>query len=138
MEVVDDVCESEGVCEVMCDVLSDQPERGESMETHVSGDDKAARMAESASAEEHADLSAAAPSAGNTGTEPPKPRYSYRLVFKEVCCKPLDVFRLFLALYCCTQRGYFGHLLDVFRANFQPHFHFFNGKTCAIKQSNLA
>ncbi|XP_030297337.1 zinc finger protein 511 [Sparus aurata] len=79
MEVVDDVCESEGVCEVMCDVLSDQPERGESMETHVSRDDEAARMAESASAEEHAGLSAAAHSAGNTGTEPPKPRYSYRV-----------------------------------------------------------
>lgn len=106
MEVVDDVCESEGVCEVMCDVLSDQPERGESMETHVSRDDEAARMAESASAEEHAGLSAAAHSAGNTGTEPQKPRYSYRLVFKEVCCKPLDVFRLFLAQYCCTQRGH--------------------------------
>lgn len=73
MEVVDDVCESEGVCEVMCDVLSDQAEHGESMETHVS-QEEAAHMAESASAE--ADLSAAA-----HGTEPLKPRYSYRLVF---------------------------------------------------------
>ena len=80
MEVVDDVCESEGVCEVMCDVLSDQPELGESMETHVS-EEEAARIAKSASAEEHADLSAA----GNTSTEPLKPRYTYRLVFKQVC-----------------------------------------------------
>ena len=90
MEAVDDVCESEGVCEVMCDVLSDQPERGESMETHVSDDGEAARMAESASAEEHA-----AHSAENTSTEPPKPRYSYRLVSKDVCCKALGVLRLF-------------------------------------------
>lgn len=78
MDVVDDVCESEGVCEVMCDVLSDQPEDGESMEMHVS-EDEASRMAKSASTEEHTDLSAAAHSAGNTSTEPPKPRYSYRV-----------------------------------------------------------
>lgn len=80
MEVVDDVCESEGVCEVMCDVLPNQPELGESMETHVS-EEEAARMAKSASTEEHADLS----TAGNTSTEPLKPRYTYRLVFKQVC-----------------------------------------------------
>ncbi|XP_051273416.1 zinc finger protein 511 [Dicentrarchus labrax] len=78
MEVVDDVCESEGVCEVMCDVLSDQPEHGESMETHVS-EEEAARMAKSTSAEEHADLSAAAHGAGNISTEPLQPRYSYRV-----------------------------------------------------------
>lgn len=74
------MCESEGVCEVMCDVLSDQPEHGESMETHVS-EEEAARMAKSASAEDYADLSAAAHGTGNTSTEPLKPRYSYRLVF---------------------------------------------------------
>uniref|UniRef100_I3JT71 Zinc finger protein 511 n=1 Tax=Oreochromis niloticus TaxID=8128 RepID=I3JT71_ORENI len=34
MEMVDDVCESEGVCEVMCNSPSDEPEGGESMETH--------------------------------------------------------------------------------------------------------
>ncbi|XP_044070637.1 zinc finger protein 511 [Siniperca chuatsi] len=78
MEVVDDVCESEGVCEVMCDVLSDQPEHGESMETHVC-QEEAARTAKSASAEEHADLSAAAHGTGNTSTEPLKPQYSYRV-----------------------------------------------------------
>ncbi|XP_068579436.1 zinc finger protein 511 isoform X1 [Cebidichthys violaceus] len=74
MEVVDDVCESEGVC----DVLSDQPEQGESMETHVC-EEEAARMAKSASAEEHDDLSAAAHSTENTSTDPLKPRYSYRI-----------------------------------------------------------
>ncbi|XP_054456589.1 zinc finger protein 511 [Anoplopoma fimbria] len=78
MEVVDDVCESEGVCEVMCDVPTDQPEQGESMETHVC-EEEAARMAKSASTEEHADLSAAAHSTENTSTEPLKPRYSYRI-----------------------------------------------------------
>lgn len=77
MEVVDDVCESEGVCEVMCDVRPVQPEHGESMETHVSE----GGMVKSASTEEHEDLSAVAHSAGNTSTEPLKPRYSYRLVF---------------------------------------------------------
>lgn len=90
MEVVDDVCESEGVCEVMCDELSDQPEHRESMEMHVSKNE-AARMANSASTEEHADLSAAVHSSGNTSAEPLKPRYSYRLVFKEVCCKALNI-----------------------------------------------
>lgn len=78
MEVVDDVCESEGVCEVMCDELSDQPEHGESMEMHLS-ENEAAGMANSASTEEHTGLSAAAHGAGNTSTEPPKPRYSYRV-----------------------------------------------------------
>lgn len=93
MEVVDDVCESEGVCEVMCDGLSDQPVHGESMETHVS-EEEAARMAKSASTEEHADLCATAHGSGNTRTEPLKPRYSYRLVFRQVCCKALDILRL--------------------------------------------
>lgn len=81
MEVVDDVCESEGVCEVMCDVVSDHPERGESMETRVS-EEEAAQMAKSAFAEEHADYSAAVHSTANTSGESLKPRYSYRLVFK--------------------------------------------------------
>ncbi|XP_049456917.1 zinc finger protein 511 isoform X1 [Epinephelus fuscoguttatus] len=78
MEVVDDVCESEGVCEVMCDVPSDQPEQGESMETHVS-EEELDRMAKSVSAEEPVDLSAAAHSTENTSTEPLKPRYTYRV-----------------------------------------------------------
>nr|XP_046258662.1 zinc finger protein 511 [Scatophagus argus] len=77
MEVVDDVCESEGVCEVMCGVLSDQPEHRESMETHVS-EDEAVHMAKSVS-EEHADPSAAVHGVGNTSIEPPKPRFSYRV-----------------------------------------------------------
>lgn len=75
MEVVEDVCESEGACEVMCDVLSNQPEYGESMETHVSEDE----AAKSASIAEHTDLFVAASDPGNTSTEPPKPRYSYRV-----------------------------------------------------------
>ncbi|XP_029305584.1 zinc finger protein 511 [Cottoperca gobio] len=78
MEVVDDVCESEGACEVMCDVLSHQPEQGESMETHVS-EEEATCMAKSASTEGHADLSAAAHSTENPSSEALKPRYSYRV-----------------------------------------------------------
>ncbi|KAM7408810.1 hypothetical protein PAMA_002503 [Pampus argenteus] len=73
MEVVDDVCESEGVCEVMCNVVSDQPEQEESMETHVF-EKEAAQTAKSASDEEHIDHSTA-----NTSAEPLKPRYSYRV-----------------------------------------------------------
>lgn len=94
MEAVDDVCESEGLCEVMCDVLSDQPEHGESMETHVS-EEEAVRSANSAPTEEYTDLPGAAHGDGNTSIEPPKARYSYRLVFKQVTCKAQAV----LALY---------------------------------------
>lgn len=82
MDVVDDVCESEGVCEVMCDGLSHQPEQEESMETHWS-EEEAARMAKSASTEEHADLNAAAPSTESSSSDPLEPRYSYRLVFNK-------------------------------------------------------
>ncbi|XP_071336869.1 zinc finger protein 511 [Trachinotus anak] len=78
MEVVDDVCESEGVCEVMCDVLSEQTEQGESMETHVS-EEEAARMAEPAATRENAGLPAAVHSNECTSTTSPKPRYSYRV-----------------------------------------------------------
>lgn len=75
MEVVGDVCESEGVCEVMCNVLSDQPEQEESMETHVS-EEEAARMAKPALTE---DLSAASQGSESTSSAPPKPQYSYRV-----------------------------------------------------------
>lgn len=75
MEVADSVCESEGVCEVLCD---DQPEHGESMETHTF-EEEAALMAESVSSEENTELSAASHSAENSGSEPLKPRYSYRV-----------------------------------------------------------
>lgn len=92
MEVVDDVCESEGVCEVMCDLLSEQPEHRESMETHVF-EEEATRTAESTSTEGYADLSAAA-GTGNTSTVQLQPRYSYRLVSKLVCRKALDILRL--------------------------------------------
>ncbi|XP_070697294.1 zinc finger protein 511 isoform X2 [Pempheris klunzingeri] len=78
MEAADDVCESEGVCEVMCDVPSNQPEHGESMETHVS-EEEADRTFKSALTEEDADLSAVAHDTRNTSTDPPKPRYSYRV-----------------------------------------------------------
>lgn len=81
MEVADDVCESEGVCEVMCDVLSDRTEQGESMETHASGEE-AAHIAEPISSGEHARLSAAAPNSECAGTTTVKPRYSYRSVLK--------------------------------------------------------
>ncbi|XP_026164717.1 zinc finger protein 511 [Mastacembelus armatus] len=78
MEVVNDVCESEGVCEVMCDGLSDQPEQGESMETHAS-EEEAAPMAKSASTEEHADLCTATHDTACTSTYQLKPQYSYRV-----------------------------------------------------------
>lgn len=83
MEVVDDVCESEGVCEVMCDVVSVQSEQAESMETHVS-EEEAAQMAKSASDEdaEHTDYAVGVHSTADTSAESLKPRYSYRLVFK--------------------------------------------------------
>ncbi|GAA6213848.1 zinc finger protein 511 [Lates japonicus] len=74
MEVVDDVCESEGVCEVMCGVLSDKPEQGESMETHVSEEEAACKTTE-----EHAGLSAAVHGNECSSTETLKPRYSYRV-----------------------------------------------------------
>lgn len=74
MEVADDVCQSEGLCDVMCDVLSDKPEHEESMETHVS-EEEPASTANSAHAPEDAHLSGAAHSDANT----PTPRYSYRV-----------------------------------------------------------
>lgn len=55
MEV--EVCESEGVCDVLCNVPSDDPEQEESMETHEPSED-----------------AAAAPSSET------KPQYSYRSV----------------------------------------------------------
>lgn len=84
MEVVDDVCESDCVCEVICDVLSDQPEQG-ATEMHVSEED-VAHMEKCASTGEHAGLSAAACGTEHTCMESQKPRYSYRLVlsFKQV------------------------------------------------------
>lgn len=74
MEVVDDVCESEGVCEVMGNSPSDEPEGGESMETH--------ECEEKATTE---DVLAAAQDTESTA--PRKPQYSYRLAFKSVCVK---------------------------------------------------
>ncbi|XP_047459921.1 zinc finger protein 511 [Mugil cephalus] len=75
MEVVDDVCESEGVCEVMCNVLSDQLDHGESMETHES-EEEVAKMSKSASKE---DLSAAAQDTDSAKNATPRPQYSYRI-----------------------------------------------------------
>lgn len=72
MEVVEDVCESEGVCEVMCNDLSDQPGQGESMEMHVSEEEAAKSVSTGG-------LPAAAQSAENTSTMPLKPQYSYRV-----------------------------------------------------------
>ncbi|XP_028279232.1 zinc finger protein 511 [Parambassis ranga] len=61
MEVVDDVCESEGVCVVVCNVMSDQPQQAESMETHVSDEEAAQQGSE------------------HSSTAPSKPQYSYRV-----------------------------------------------------------
>lgn len=78
MEVVEDVCESEGVCEVMCDVPPDEPQHEESMETHVSVEE-AALDANSGSVEDYTDFPVAVHSNTEMSTEPPKPRFSYRL-----------------------------------------------------------
>lgn len=78
MEAVEDVCESEGVCEVMCYVPSDEPQHEESMETHVSAEE-ATLHANSGSVEEYTDFPGAVDSNTEMSTEPPKPRFSYRL-----------------------------------------------------------
>lgn len=70
MEVVGDVCESEGACEVMCAALSDQDDQEESMEMHASGEEAAHTV----------DFSAAAQGL-ETSTATGKPQHSYRLGF---------------------------------------------------------
>lgn len=77
MEVVDDVCASEGTCEVMCDVPSNEHQHEESMETHVL--EEATRDATCDAVEEDTDFPGAVQSNANTSTEPPNPRFSYRL-----------------------------------------------------------
>lgn len=79
--MVEDVCESEGVCEVMSDVLSSENEHVESMETHACEEARGAPSADEA----HMDASAAA----DTSAEPPTHRYTYRLV--SVCCYTLTL-----------------------------------------------
>ncbi|KAM4729170.1 zinc finger protein 511 isoform 2-T2 [Anableps anableps] len=73
MEAADDVCRSEGVCEVMCSIQSNQLEQEESMETHVSSEEAA----------QIEDFPSSAQSS-ETNTEALKPKYSYR-VPKTVC-----------------------------------------------------
>lgn len=75
---VEDVCGSEGVCEVICDVPSNEPQHEESMETHVL-EEEATQDASAGSVKGHTDFPAAVHSTANMGTEPPKPRFSYRL-----------------------------------------------------------
>ncbi|XP_061601610.1 zinc finger protein 511 [Cololabis saira] len=68
MEVVGDVCDSEGVCETMGNALSNRDEQEESMEMHVSGEEAALNR----------DLSATSQDSETTA-EPIKPQYSYRV-----------------------------------------------------------
>ena len=75
MEVADGVCESE----VMFDALPGRADPMESLEMHVCEEEDA----DSAPTEEPTNRSAAA----HTGTETAKPRYSYRLVCKQVGLK---------------------------------------------------
>lgn len=77
MEVVQDVCGSEGVCEVMCDVPSNDPQHEESMETHLVAEE-ATGDAKSGSLEEDTDFSDAGHGDADASTLPPKPRFSYR------------------------------------------------------------
>lgn len=94
MEVTEDVCESVGVCEVVCDAASDQLEEGEVMELHLSRvpgtveePEPAPATANSASVEMHTEHPAAAShSTTHAGTEQSKPRYSYRLAFSRDKC----------------------------------------------------
>lgn len=76
MEVADDVCEAEGVCEVLCDSALEQPEQEESMDTHVRLADVAADLP---SNEEHVVPFTVAPDTINTSDEPQKARFSYRV-----------------------------------------------------------
>lgn len=69
----DDVCQSEGVCEVLCSVQSDQLEPEEPMETHASSEEAAQNGGSSASAQ-----------TSQTNAEALTPKYSYR-VPKTVC-----------------------------------------------------
>ncbi|XP_047208298.1 zinc finger protein 511 [Girardinichthys multiradiatus] len=73
MEAADDVSRSEGVCEVMCSVQSNQHEQEESMEAHASSEEAARIEDNSASAQTL-----------ETSTEALKLKYSYR-VPKTVC-----------------------------------------------------
>lgn len=66
----DDVCKSEGVCEVLCSVQSNQLEPEEPMETHISSEEAAQSRGASASAQ-----------TSETNAEALTPKYSYRLVF---------------------------------------------------------
>ncbi|XP_015233108.1 PREDICTED: zinc finger protein 511 [Cyprinodon variegatus] len=68
MEAADDVCKSEGVCEVICDVQSNRLRQEESMEMQASSEDEFSASAQTS----------------ETKTEPLKPKYSYR-VPKTVC-----------------------------------------------------
>lgn len=84
MEAADDVCRSEGVCEVMCSVESNQLEQEESMETHASSEEAA----------QFEDFSASAQTP-ETNTERLKPKYSYRFVFS----KALNCIKFSLGLF---------------------------------------
>ncbi|KAM9848127.1 zinc finger protein 511 [Aulostomus maculatus] len=70
MEIVDDVCKSEGVCEVLA---SKQPEQEESVEMQEDVD----LTDSSNSATLREDLSSTAHNTMNMSAEPVKPRYSY-------------------------------------------------------------
>lgn len=61
------MCESEGVCDVLCNVPSDDPEQEESMETHEPGEEAAAAQSSDT-----------------------KPQYSYR----SVSCAPSLTFKV--------------------------------------------
>lgn len=75
---VEDVCGSEGVCEVLCDVPSNEPQHEESMETHVL-EEEANQETSSGSVMGDTDFPAAVHINANMDVEPPKPRFSYRL-----------------------------------------------------------
>lgn len=83
---VDDVCVSEGVCEVMRDVPSNGPHHAEPMETHVMEEEEEAAQDEgSGPVRGDTDFPAAVHSNANMGPEPPKPRFSYRLEGFNAC-----------------------------------------------------
>lgn len=99
MEVAEDVCGSEGVCEVMCDVPSNAPQHEESMETHMF-EEEATRFSNSGSVEEDADCPGAGRSIADASAPPSKPRFSYRWDFW-ITCNLLNT-QNYLPGFCCT------------------------------------
>lgn len=89
MDVMDDVCKSEGVCDGTCHLLLDYPEERDTVEPHVSKKETA-HAAKFSFTGTHSDPNIGSHGTTNTSTESSKPQYSYRLVWLEA----LDILQL--------------------------------------------